>query len=225
MVSELFGHKKGSFTGAIADHRGIFEEADGGLVFLDEIGDLPLATQAILLRVFSEHEIVPVGASHPKTVNVRVVVATNRDLRQMVEQGTFRADLFHRLRGLQVHVTPLRERGSDWELIARHWLQALARRHGQRKELAPEAIRELQRHTWPGNVREVKGCVEAGFHLSLNDEITFRDLAEVLENTAREDQFRRIPFCFTADEHCARMCSGDESFWDHVHRPFMDRNE
>jgi len=224
MVSELFGHKKGSFTGAIADHRGIFEEADGGVVFLDEIGDLPLATQAILLRLLSEREIVPVGGTHPKLVNVRVIVATSHDLGEMVAQGRFRADLFHRLRGLHVRVTPLRERGGDWELIARYCLKELGRRHGQSKRLAPAAIRELERHTWPGNVREVKGCVESGFHLSLSHEITFHDLAEVLESTARADQFRKIPFCFTAAEQCARMMSGEENFWELVYRPFMNRD-
>ena len=224
IVSELFGHKKGSFTGAVADHRGIFEEADGGVVFLDEIAELPLSAQAVLLRVLSEGEIVPVGGSRPKMVDVRVITASNRNLKRMVAEGKFREDLYFRLRYLSVEIPPLRERGDDWELIARYYLEKLSRKYDRPRYLGGEAIRQLRRHSWPGNVREVKSCIETGFHMSQGREITFRDLAEALEVATREDQLRKVPFAFPAAELCARMASGEESFWDVVYRPFMDRD-
>ena len=122
IASELFGHKRGSFTGAVSDHRGIFEEADGGTVFLDEVGDLPMQAQSMLLRVLGEGEIVPVGSTRAKTVDVRVIAATSREIAPGGSGAAFRPDLYYRLRQLRVHIPPLRERGDDWELIAGHYL-------------------------------------------------------------------------------------------------------
>jgi transcriptional regulator with GAF, ATPase, and Fis domain len=224
IVSELFGHKKGSFTGAIADHRGIFEEANGGCVLLDEVGELPIGAQAVLLRLLGEGEIVPVGGCHPKTVDVRIVAATSRDLSEMVSAGKFRADLFYRLRYLQVFVPPVRDRGNDWELIARYYLERLCRKHGASKTLSTETIRELRQHAWPGNVREVKSCVETGFHACHGNAIAPCDLADALEVGAREDQARKVSFKNVAIERCARMVGGDEGFWDAIYQPFMERD-
>ncbi len=223
IVSELFGHKRGSFTGAISDHRGVFEEADGGCVLLDEIGELPFGAQAVLLRLLSEGEIVPVGAVHAKTVDVRIVAATSRDLKQMVITGKFRADLYYRLRFLQTHVPPVRERGNDWELIARYYLNRLCKKHGVSKMLSNDSVRELRLHTWPGNVREVKSCVETGFHTSIDGMITPRDIGDALEAVARDEQSRKVPFVSAAIDRCARMLNGETDFWELIHRPFMER--
>jgi transcriptional regulator with GAF, ATPase, and Fis domain len=223
MISELFGHKKGSFTGAVSDHAGIFSDADGGVVFLDEIGELPPAGQAILLRALSEGEILPVGSTRPKRVNVRVVAATNRDLRRMVEQGKFREDLYFRLRQLQVRIPPLRERGSDWELIADYCLARLAERNDSRKWLADDALSYLHAYDWPGNIRELRSCIQTGYYVSTGKEITLSDLGEALEEAAREQQLHQIPLV-PASDYCLRLVNGEGTFWELVYKPFMDRD-
>jgi transcriptional regulator with GAF, ATPase, and Fis domain len=223
IASELFGHRKGSFTGAVNDHRGIFEEGDGGTVFLDEIGDLPMAAQSMLLRVLSEGEIVPVGGTHTKTIDVRVVAATSRDLGPMIAAGTFRADLYYRLRQLQVQIPPLRERGDDWELIADHYLNRLCSRAQVSKRLSGESLAMLGDYHWPGNVREVRSCIETGFHMSENYLIGQGDLGEALEGDTRVAQFCRVPFA-EADDMLARMTTGPETFWNVVYDPFMARD-
>lgn len=222
VASELFGHRRGSFTGAVSDHRGVFEEADGGTVFLDEIGDLPHAAQAMLLRVLGEGEIVPVGATHAKQVNVRVIAASSRDLASMAETGAFRADLYYRLRQLRVHVPALRERGDDWQLIAEHYLATLASRTDTTKRLSTDTMNTLRSYPWPGNVREVRSCMETAFHLSDGTEIGLGDFGEALEADARSAQFRRVPL-LSHDHLCARMIEGQESFWQVVYEPFMER--
>jgi len=222
VASELFGHRKGSFTGAAGDHRGIFEEADGGFVFLDEVGDLPQQAQAMLLRTLSEGEIVPVGSTQVKRVDVRVVAATSRDLAPMIASGKFRADLYYRLRPLHVHVPAVRARGDDWELIAQYYLDRLGRDTRVSRELSPEACRALRSHRWPGNVREVKSVVDTGFHLSSGTKIFPADFAGALEIAAREGQDASNMAAIS--EICGRMAAGEESFWDSVHRPFLDRD-
>ena len=222
IASELFGHRKGSFTGAHGDHRGIFEEADGGFVFLDEVGDLPQQAQAMLLRTLSEGEIVPVGCTQVKRVDVRVVAATSRDLVPMIASGKFRADLYYRLRPLQVHVPSVRVRGDDWELIARYYLDRFNIQNRVKRELSPEACRTLRVHRWPGNVREIKSVVDTGFHICSGPQISPADFAGALEVAARETQDASNETAVA--DICARMASGDESFWDTVHRPFLERD-
>ena len=223
VASELFGHKRGSFTGAVSDHRGIFEEADGGVVFLDEIGELCPPAQAMLLRLLSEGDMRPVGASHAKRVNVRVVAATNRDLRAMIAAGTFHADLYYRLRYLQLRVPPVRERGSDWELIADYHLKRLGVSRSTMKRFSPEARELLADYPWPGNVRELVSVVDTGFHLSDGPVIEPTHFTEQLEDVAREEQLERIPLHRDQGDVISRMIAGGESFWDVVYRPYMDR--
>ncbi len=160
LESELFGHVRGAFTGADRPRRGVFEEATGGTLFLDEVGELTPAVQAKLLRVLEDGEIRPVGGSGSRRVDVRIVAATNRDLRQAVEQGRFRRDLYHRLSVFPIRLPPLRERRDDIRLLALHLLARLAEQ--ERKPVAgfhPEALRLLEAYPWPGNVRELENEV------------------------------------------------------------------
>ena len=222
MASELFGHRRGAFTGAVGDRRGLFEEADGGVLLLDEISELPLQAQAILLRAVAEGEIRAVGDSRTRRVDVRVVAASNRHLPDMVEAGTFREDLYYRLRGHVVEVPPLRERGDDWRLIVRHCLAGLAGRHGTAKSFSKEAEGSLGRHPWPGNVREVKNVVDAGYHLSDSELITSRDIGGMLEERTRRDQWSRM-LHHDAERCCELMESGRASFWETIHVAYLDR--
>jgi DNA-binding NtrC family response regulator len=230
--SELFGHKRGSFTGALGDHRGLFESASGGVVFLDEVGELSLATQAMLLRLLSEGEIVPVGETRPRKVDVRVVVATNRDLKRMVEQGSFRADLFYRLRYLHLRLPALRERGEDWRLILEHHLRRLGEAERLRKRFSDRSLATLDRYSWPGNVREVRGVVDTGFHLSEGAVIELEDFVESLEDLAPNQAFHGLPPfpagtpapAAAAAALLARLISGEGTFWSLVHEPYLDRD-
>ncbi len=222
IASELFGHRRGSFTGAIAEHLGVFEAANGGTVFLDEIGDLPLAAQAMLLRVLSEGEVVPVGGTTPKLVDVRIVAASSRHLDQMVALGSFRADLYYRLKCLPVRVPPLRERGEDWQLIADYYLGRLEEAGHGSKRLSREAIRTLGGHDWPGNVREVRSCVETGFYATDERVIRSRDLWEALEHRASERQLSAT-LGFDASGFCDRLENGQTDFWNGIRGEFLRR--
>jgi DNA-binding NtrC family response regulator len=157
--SELFGHERGSFTGATGSRRGAFEEASGGTIFLDEIGELSLDLQAKLLRTLESGEIKRVGASKPFRVDARVVSATHRDLRAAVKKGTFREDLYYRLAVIRVELPPLRRRPGDIPLLAEHFLRSLAPRRGSRPTFHPAALERLSRHPWPGNVRELRNVL------------------------------------------------------------------
>jgi transcriptional regulator with GAF, ATPase, and Fis domain len=226
IASELFGHRRGSFTGAIADHRGMFEEADGGVLFLDEVGELSLPAQAMLLRVLGDGEIVPVGGTQARSIDVRVLAATSRDLLPMVEAGTFRPDLYYRLRYLHVAVPPVRDRGNDWELIAGYYLELLARKRGLEKRFSDEAKSLMRSYEWPGNVREVKSVVDTGFHLSSGTMIEARDFAEQLESVARARQLRAVPLTRVGPvgiDPLSRMIDGGETFWVVVHQPYLAR--
>ncbi|MPT53126.1 sigma-54 dependent transcriptional regulator [Delftia sp.] len=158
MESELFGHVKGAFTGAVSDRAGRFREAQGGTLFLDEVGDMPLPTQAKILRALQEREITPVGASRALPVNVRIIAATHRDLPDAVRQGRFREDLWYRLQVVPVHLPPLRERLGDVLLLAEHFLRQGG--GASPKRLGADAARLLLAHDWPGNVRELRNAME-----------------------------------------------------------------
>lgn len=171
--SELFGHEKGSFTGAGARHIGKFEQAHEGTLFLDEIGDMPLAMQTKLLRVLEQGEVERIGGDKPIKVNVRVVVATHRNLEEQVKQGAFRQDLFHRIFVFPVSLPPLRERPEDIPALANHFAAQITKQNGWKPvTFAPEAIEALQAHSWPGNIRELRNVVERLLLFAEGDTIT-----------------------------------------------------
>jgi two-component system, NtrC family, nitrogen regulation response regulator NtrX len=170
METELFGHEKGSFTGAASRHTGKFEQAHRGTLFLDEIGDMPMTMQAKLLRVLEEGEIERVGGDKPFAVDVRVVVATHRNLEEQVRQGTFREDLYHRVFVFPIVLPPLRERREDIRVLAEHFVRQLEEQNNWKlRKLSPEAIAELERYSWPGNVRELRNVVERVLLLAPRD--------------------------------------------------------
>ena len=159
--SELFGHEKGAFTGAASRHTGKFEQAQNGTLFLDEIGDMPPVMQTKLLRVLEENEIERVGGDRPVSVNVRVVVATHRNLEELVKKGTFRQDLYHRIFVFPILLPPLRERLDDIPVLGAHFARQIADQNGWKPQaFSPEAMAALQRYSWPGNVRELRNIVE-----------------------------------------------------------------
>ena len=161
LESELFGHEKGAFTGALRRKPGRVELADGGTLFLDEIGDVPAALQAKLLRLLQEKEIQPVGAERTRKVDVRFVAATHRDLAALVSTGAFREDLYYRLNVLPIELPALRERREDIPLLARHFCEVLSKRHGMgARELSGDAVEVLRTLPWPGNVRELSSFIE-----------------------------------------------------------------
>ena len=161
LESELFGHEKGAFTGAALKHQGLVVEADGGTLFLDEIGDMPLALQVKLLRVLQDREVRPVGASRSRSVNLRVVSATHRDLEAMMREGLFREDLFYRLNVVSLPLPSLSERREDIPLLAQHFLTQVARRYGRpAPAISPDALEFLAASRWPGNVRQLANVIE-----------------------------------------------------------------
>jgi PAS domain S-box-containing protein len=183
LESELFGHVKGAFTGAIGDKVGRFEASDGGTVFLDEIGDIPLPIQVKLLRVLQDHEFERVGSSKTKKVDVRVIAATNRDLRKLMREWTFREDLYYRLNVIPIHVPPLRERVDDIPYLGEHILQKLQKRGiDKARGISPDAMKCLMSYPWAGNVRELENLIERAVVCAKEDIITAADLdAEILE--------------------------------------------
>ncbi len=174
--SELFGHMKGSFTGAVKDRAGKFEQADGGTLFLDEIGDMSLSAQTKVLRALQENEITRVGSDKTIKVNVRVLAATNKNLKQEIEKGNFREDLFHRLNVIPIQVPDLKDRKEDIPLLVNHFIQLICAEQGWKtKSITEEAIQSLQQHHWPGNIRELRNVVERLIILS-GDTITAEDV-------------------------------------------------
>ncbi|MFN7699043.1 MAG: sigma 54-interacting transcriptional regulator, partial [Deltaproteobacteria bacterium] len=185
--STLFGHERGAFTGATDRHRGSFEQADNGTIFLDELGELDLAMQPKLLRVLENREIKRVGGDRQIPVNVRVVAATNRDLRARVNEGQFREDLFYRLSVVSIELPPLRQRPEDIPLLAQYFLDDVAERRfpGENKKftVTPEAMARLASHPWPGNIRELKNTIERAAALADETEI---GVADVLPGAAQK---------------------------------------
>lgn len=180
--SELFGHVRGAFTGAVADKRGLIEVGSGGTVFLDEVGDLPLSQQAKLLRVLEEGEVRAVGSTQQKKVNVRFVAATNQNLAEKVKRNEFRKDLFFRLNVMMIQVPPLRERKEDIPLLARHFVLRYAKEFGKQVEdLHASAVTDLIAYTWPGNVRELRNVIERAVMLAKGDRIGRQEVLGLLQ--------------------------------------------
>ncbi|MCC6751402.1 MAG: sigma-54-dependent Fis family transcriptional regulator [Deltaproteobacteria bacterium] len=208
LESELFGHAKGAFTGATTTHRGLFAAADGGTIFLDEIGDMALPTQVKLLRTIQEGEVRPVGATQTVTVNVRIIAATNVDLEKKVKEGAFRQDLFYRLNVVRIDMPPLRERGEDIPLLAHHFLHKhQATMNKQFEGIDPAAMACLTSHDWPGNVRELENTIERAVVLGRGKTITLADLpAKIVGERAQpEADLTLLPFPAAKDEAVARF--------------------
>jgi two-component system response regulator PilR (NtrC family) len=177
MESEFFGHKRGSFTGAVSDHRGLLQSAEGGTLFLDEVAELPLHMQVKLLRVIQEKAVRPVGETTEQPIDVRILSATHRDLAALIAQGRFREDLYYRINVIELRVPALRERVGDIAELAQHVVQRLALRSRMATpQLAPEALRVLQGYPFPGNVRELENILERALTLCSGDWITAADL-------------------------------------------------
>ena len=181
--SELFGYKKGAFTGATHDKIGLFEMANQGMIFLDEIGELPLSIQAKLLRVIEYHEFRPLGSSQTKKVKVKIIAATSRNLRQEVKQNRFREDLFHRLNKIEIHLPPLRERPDDIPLLVRHFLEKFNHKFDKSIKGVSRNVQKLfLKYDWPGNIRELENVLERAALVASRDFIDLADLPEYLQN-------------------------------------------
>lgn len=217
-VSELFGHKRGSFTGASADRKGYFETADGGVIFLDEIGDLHMSAQLMLLRALAQGEFQPLGSETTKKVNVRVVAATNRPLTQLMVGSEFRNDLYFRLRYFLLKVPPLRERGDDWLVLLEHTLNRLHANYGVSKRFSPESLKLLERYPWPGNVRELVSVTTAGYALAEGAVIEPHDFVSHVTEGGRARPDDRL------EELYRRIVVDGETFWSVVYGPFMERD-
>jgi transcriptional regulator with GAF, ATPase, and Fis domain len=191
LESELFGYKKGAFTGADQDRMGLFEAASGGTVFLDEIGDMPLNLQARILRVIQNGEVKPLGETRVKRVDVRLISATNKDLAGAVNGKEFRSDLYYRLSVLPLHVPPLRERKEDIPLLLKHFIrQEAARMSVSAKKIGPDAMARLTAYSWPGNVRELENFVKYMLVIAEGETITLEDLPEQYKSSEALDSCR-----------------------------------
>ncbi|HUY81828.1 MAG TPA: sigma-54 dependent transcriptional regulator [Acidobacteriaceae bacterium] len=180
--SELFGHVKGAFTGATRGKEGLLASAEGGTVFLDEIGEMPLDLQARMLRALQEKEIRPVGATHRVPINCRILAATNRDLATMVAQGRFRKDLYYRLNVVALRIPPLRDRREDIPLLAAHFLNRMSRNNGTKYTLSDDALRTMSEYAWPGNVRELENSIERACALCSGPVLRLSDLPTQLQD-------------------------------------------
>jgi transcriptional regulator with GAF, ATPase, and Fis domain len=227
LESELFGHVKGSFTGAYRDKPGKLETADRGTIFMDEVGEMTLRMQGLLLRFLETGELQKVGADgHGRVVNVRVIAATNRDLREMVRQGTFREDLFYRLNVIHIIVPPLRDRREDIPaLVEQFLLQFLQANRTSIERVSPEAMKALVGYSWPGNVRELENVMERLVVTVAGHTIELEHLPHELRATngvtfiPRRERRRTV-----ADDLYKRMLEQRESFWTAVYPPYMDRD-
>ena len=223
LESELFGHVKGSFTGAYRDTIGKLQQADRGTVFLDEVGEMTPRMQALLLRFLESGEVHPVGAdTAPRRVDARVITATNRDLPRMVESGTFREDLLYRIRVVEIHVPPLRQRPGDVRVLLDYFLQ----KHAPGRSMSEAATIALEAYRWPGNVRELQNLVEQLVSLTARDAIELDDLPAAIRQcgapspaTGGAERRRAV-----ADQLFAQVASGASDFWRTVYEPFMSRD-
>ena len=182
LESELFGHVKGAFTGAVGDKIGLFEAANGGTLFLDEIGEMSPATQVRLLRALQEREVIPVGSTEVRRIDVRIMAATNSDLNEEIRRGSFRSDVYYRLNVIALHLPPLRERKDDIPMLAHRFLDALAEREGERT-LGEDVLAALCAYDWPGNVRELENALERAAVVASKPEISVADLPEDVRDT------------------------------------------
>jgi len=205
LASELFGHVRGAFTGAVDDRRGLFELADGGIIFLDEIAEIPFEIQARLLRVLEEQRFVPVGGTNPRSVNVRLVAATNKALRREVAEGRFREDLMYRIRVVPIFLPPLVRREGDVELLTWHFINEFNDDEGMARRIEGidvEAYEAMLRYSWPGNVRELRNVVEYAFVIGEGEVLTIDELTPELrgepppsrkiDDSEDDDERRRI---------------------------------
>jgi two-component system response regulator AtoC len=191
LESELFGHVKGAFTGAVSARPGRFVQADGGTIFLDEIGDMPIAIQAKILRVLQDRTVEAVGGTHSKLVDVRIVAATNKDLRESVRNGSFRNDLYYRLNVFPIELPPLRDRREDVPLLVRHFLLDLAKTSDRpMPDFTPAALRLMEAYEWPGNIRELQNCVERAVIVAKNGRVDVGDLSQDLHLPAAKGNAR-----------------------------------
>lgn len=187
LESEFFGYVKGAFSGADANRKGLFEEAEGGVLFLDEIGELPLELQVKLLRVLQEREVRPVGSNRNRKIDVRILAATAKNLALEVDRGLFRQDLYYRLNVIGLHVPPLRERKDDIALLCDHFIEKFSKRTSSGcKQLSQDALRTLMNYDWPGNVRELQNCMERVVVLSASEVITNKDLPVTVREAGSE---------------------------------------
>jgi transcriptional regulator with PAS, ATPase and Fis domain len=221
LESELFGHVKGSFTGAYRDKRGKLQMAHGGTLFLDEVGEMSLRMQALLLRFLETGEIQSVGAhDEVNHVDVRVIAATNRNLPERVAAGEFREDLLYRLRVIHIHVPPLRERRDDIPLLVAH----LLKRHDRAMEVSEDAMILLQRYRWPGNIRELQNVVEQAMWFADREIIDIGHLPPSVRSSGEGLLPQRERRRQTADDLYDALVSGGYSFWEHIHPIFLSRD-
>ena len=212
LESELFGHVKGAFTGAVADTQGKVAAADGGTLFLDEIGELPVEIQAKLLRLLQEREYERLGETKPRRANVRVISATNRDLSQAVAAGKFREDLFYRLNVISIRLPPLRERVNDIEKLALTNLQFLAAHSGKKARLfSTEALGAMRSYSWPGNVRELRNVIERAVILSSGEQIEPADLSDVLTPASEMRLGGKLTLAEIENEHIHRVVANSRT--------------
>ena len=214
LESELFGHEKGAFTGAVQAREGLFESADGGTVFLDEIGEMPLSTQAKLLRVLEQRTVMRLGARQERPIDVRFVSATHRDLERATAEGTFRQDLYYRLNGIALTVPPLRERVGEIEPLARAFLAAACRAFDRARPLdfAQETLERLRAHSWPGNVRELRNAVDRAVVLATSDKIYPEQLPAMRSRTPA----RAAPAAPAVAAPTTDLSAGGEAFRSQV---------
>jgi DNA-binding NtrC family response regulator len=199
--SELFGHTKGSFTGATESRTGRFESADKGTIFIDEIGDFALESQAKLLRVLENHKVTPVGSNKDREVEVRVVAATSRNLEKMVENEKFREDLYYRLNVVSLHLPPLRDRREDIPLLVAHFMQGLCAATGKEPLNLDGSLKDyLAAHDWPGNIRQLRNCLESMIVLARGDTLTVDDVPPTVQHGPSSPQDVQIPEDTTLDE-------------------------